>query len=116
VIVFTGDTGPNEALAELAKGADLLVAGTEEFKVRMQQMINDGRWQSMTPDERTGIQRQAAQAHMEPEAVGKMATRASVKTVVLTHLGRYPDYTPLAEEVKKHFSGQVLIAKDLMEF
>jgi ribonuclease BN (tRNA processing enzyme) len=26
------------------------------------------------------------------------------------------DYTPWAEEVKKHFSGQVLIAKDLMEF
>jgi ribonuclease BN (tRNA processing enzyme) len=116
VIVFTGDTGPSDALTELAKGADLLVAGTEQFKNRMHQMTNDGRWQVMTPDEQAGIRQQAAQAHMEPEAVGKMAARANVKTVVLTHLGRYPDYTPLAEEVKKHFSGQVLIANDLMEF
>ena len=74
-------------------------------------MINDGRWQAMTPHERAGIQQQAAQAHMEPEAVGKMAARANVKTVVLTHLrtGQYPRITRrLAEEVKKHFSGQVL--------
>jgi hypothetical protein len=41
-----------------------------------------------------------------------------IKTVVLTHLTAKPDddYTAWANEVKKHFSGQVLIAKDLMEF
>jgi len=58
---------------------------------------------------------------MTTEVVGKMATRANVKTVVLTHLCCSPrpgndDYTPRAEEVKKHFPGQVLIAEDLMEF
>jgi ribonuclease BN (tRNA processing enzyme) len=38
--------------------------------------------------------------------------------VVLTHLTAKPDddYRAWANEVKKHFSGQVLIAKDLMEF
>jgi ribonuclease BN (tRNA processing enzyme) len=38
---------------------------------------------------------------------------------VLSHLSARAgsdDYTPWAEEVKKYFSGQVLIAKDLMEF
>jgi ribonuclease BN (tRNA processing enzyme) len=48
-----------------------------------------------------------------------MAARANVKTLVLSHLTARvgtDDYTPWAEEVKKHFSGQVLIAKDLMEF
>jgi ribonuclease BN (tRNA processing enzyme) len=47
-----------------------------------------------------------------------MAAQARVKTVVLTHLTPKPDndYTSWANEVKKHFSGQVLIAKDLMEF
>jgi ribonuclease BN (tRNA processing enzyme) len=48
-----------------------------------------------------------------------MAARALVKTVVLSHLTQRvgsDDYTPWAEEVKKHFSGQVLVAKDLMEF
>ena len=73
----------------------------------------------MTPDEQAGIMRQANQGHMGLEAVGKMAARANVKTVVLSHMGARAgtdDYTPWAEEVKKHFSGQVLIAKDLMEF
>jgi len=47
-----------------------------------------------------------------------MATSADVKAVVLSHLThkRDGDYTPWAEEVKKHFHGQVLIAKDLAEF
>jgi ribonuclease BN (tRNA processing enzyme) len=40
--------------------------------------------------------------------------------VVLSHLGARADgsddYTPWAAEVRKHFSGQVLVAKDLMEF
>ena len=120
VIVFTGDTGPSDAVAELAKGADLLVTETSSFEDRKQTMINDGRWQAMTPAEQAGIMRQATQGHMGLEAVGKMAARANVKTLVLSHLsGRADgtnDYTPWAEEVKKHFSGQVLIAKDLMEF
>ena len=55
---------------------------------------------------------------MTLDEIGKMATRANVKTVVLSHLTQRVDgdYTPWAEEVKKHFSGQVLVAQDLMEF
>jgi ribonuclease BN (tRNA processing enzyme) len=47
-----------------------------------------------------------------------MAAQGRVKTVVLTHLTAKPDndYTAWANEVKKHFSGPVLIAEDLMEF
>jgi ribonuclease BN (tRNA processing enzyme) len=118
VIVFTGDTGPSDAVTELAKGADLLVSETSSCQDRMQEMINDGRWQAMTPAEQTGIMRQATQGHMTLDVIGKMATSANVKTVVLSHLTHKSDgdYTPWAEEVKKHFSGQVLIAKDLMEF
>jgi ribonuclease BN (tRNA processing enzyme) len=118
VIVFTGDTGPSDAVTELAKGADLLVTETSSFQDRMQMMIKSGQWQAMTPEEQAGIKRQATQGHMTTDVIGKMATRAKVKTVVLTHLTYSPDgdYTPRADEVKKNFSGQVLIAKDLMEF
>ena len=46
--------------------------------------------------------------------------RANVKTVVLSHLSARADgtddYTPWVAEVKKYFSGHVLVAKDLMEF
>jgi ribonuclease BN (tRNA processing enzyme) len=82
-------------------------------------MINDGRWQAMTPNEQAGITRQATQGHMTLDDIGKLAKRANVKTVVLTHLTQRAgtdDYTPWAEAVKKHFTGQVLVAKDLMEF
>jgi ribonuclease BN (tRNA processing enzyme) len=118
VIVFTGDTGPSDAVTELAKGADLLVSETSSCQGRMQEMIDDGRWQAMTAAEQAGITRQMTQGHMTLDEIGKMAASANVKTVVLSHLThkRNGDYTPWAEEVKKHFSGQVLIAKDLMEF
>ena len=47
-----------------------------------------------------------------------MASQGNVKTVVLTHLTYKPDndYAAVVNEVKKYFSGQVLVAKDLMEF
>ena len=118
VIVFTGDTGPSDAVTELAKSADLLVSETSSCQGRMQEMVDDGRWQAMTSSEQAAITRQMTQGHMTLDEIGKMAASADVKTVVLSHLThkRDGDYTPWAEEVKKHFSGQVLIAKDLMEF
>ena len=118
VIVFTGDTGPSDAITELAKGADLLVSETSSCQGRMQEMIDDGRWQAMTPAEQAGIMRQATQGHMTLDEIGKMAAGANVKTVVLSHLTHKSggDYTPWANEVTKHFSGRVLVAKDLMAF
>ena len=120
VVVFTGDTGASDAVTELAKGADLLVTETSSFQDRMQKMIDSGQWQAMTPDEQAGITQQATQGHMTLEIIGKMATSANVKTVVLSHLSARADgtdnYMPWIAEVKKHFSGQVLVAKDLMEF
>jgi ribonuclease BN (tRNA processing enzyme) len=118
VIVFTGDTGASDAVTELAKGADLLVSETSSCQGRMHEMLNDGRWQAMSAAEQAGIVRQMTQGHMTLEEIGKMAATANVKTVALSHLThkRDGDYTLWAEEVKKYFSGQVLIAKDLMEF
>jgi ribonuclease BN (tRNA processing enzyme) len=120
VIVFTGDTGPSDAVTELAKGADMLVTETVSFQDRMQRMIDAGQWQAMTSAEREGITRQATQGHMTLQDIGIMARRAKAKTVVLSHLSAgadgNDDYTPWAAEVKKYFSGEVLVAKDLMRF
>jgi len=120
-IVFTGDTGPSDAISVLAKGADFLVSEVtsplEEWK---QRQIEIGRWQAMTPDEQEAAVRHQIEEHTSPEQVGEMAARAGVKIVVLTHLPATADprdeYARFGELVKKRFSGQVLIAKDLMEF
>lgn len=119
VIIFSGDTGPCAAVTALAKDADILVTETSSCEDRKQAMIEDGRWQAMTPAEQIGIMQQATQGHMSLEAIGKTAAQANVKTVVLSHLTTRPglsDYSPWAEEVRKHFSGNVIIANDLMEF
>jgi ribonuclease BN (tRNA processing enzyme) len=118
VIVFTGDTGPSDAITQLARGADLLVSEANSVEERMQAYLKSGQWQAMTSDEQAGITRQMTQGHLSPEVIGKMAARAGVKTVVLTHLTYKPDddYTSWVNEVKKYFSGQVLVAKDLKEF
>jgi ribonuclease BN (tRNA processing enzyme) len=118
VIVFTGDTGQSDALAELAKDADLLFSETNTFEDRKQMMIENGQWQRMTQSEREGLERQGAFGHMTQRMLGEMATRANVKTVVLTHLTYSPsgNYERRAEEVRKYYSGPVILAKDLMEF
>ena len=120
VVVFSGDTGPSAALDELAKGADLLVTeviAADEWK---EQQIKSGRWQSMTPEQQARAFRRQVVEHITPDEIGKMATRANVKTVVLSHFLPATDpkdaYERLGEQVNKHFSGKVLVAKDLMEF
>ena len=45
-------------------------------KDRKQEMINDGRWQAMTPAEQAGIMRQMTQGHMTLDEIGKMAADA----------------------------------------
>jgi ribonuclease BN (tRNA processing enzyme) len=119
-IVFTGDTGPSDAISTLARGADLLVSEVNSVEEWKERQIAIGRWQAMTPAQREGTIRHQIEEHVSPEQVGQMAARAGVKTVILTHLPATADpkdeYARFGELVKKYFSGQVLIAKDLMEF
>jgi len=122
VVIFSGDTGPSEALTELAKGADLLVTeitylSAEEAKA---QQIRTGQWAQRTPEEQASYLRHNEEEHLRPEEVGKMAARAGVKTVVLTHLPASGDpndsYERFAADVNKNFTGRVVVARDLMEF
>jgi len=118
VIVFTGDTGPNDALTKLAHGADLLVSEANSIEERMNDLIKSGQWQVMTAEERERIKGQMTHGHLSTADVGEMAARSGVKTVVLTHLTykTNDDYSAWVAGVKKHFSGDVLVAQDLKEF
>ena len=119
VIVFTGDTGPSDAVTELAKGADLLVTETSSCEDRKQEMINDGRWQAMTPCRAGRHHATGDPGTYDPGRYwedGGTRQRQDRGAVAPDPQAWTDDYTPWAEEVKKHFSGQVLVAKDLMEF
>ena len=119
-IVFTGDTGPSEALTELAKNADMLVTEITSFDEIKDLALKNGQWGRMSPEQQASFVHHAIEEHLSATEVGKLASHAAVKTVVLTHIPATSDpkdeYKRYSDAVKKLFSGQVLIAKDLMEF
>lgn len=119
-VVFTGDTGPSEALAQLTKGADVLVTEVNVTEEVIDLQKRNGSWQAKSADEQEAWIRHMNEEHVTPEQVGRMASAAGVKTVVLTHftptVNRNDDYQRFVEATKKVYSGQVLLAKDLMQF
>jgi ribonuclease BN (tRNA processing enzyme) len=120
VIVFTGDTGPSDAVTQLAKGADVLVSEVLSAEEIKQRRIKSGVWQKMGKDEQVAFMKHLTEEHVTPEQVGKMATKAGVKMVVLTHLAfsgkDNDDYQRYVEQVGKEYKGKVVVANDLMRF
>ena len=120
VVFFTGDTGPSDAVVELAKGADLYVTETTSPEGVVEVFKKSGIWQAKTADEQAGFLRHMHEEHVTPEDIGKMAAKAGVKAVVMTHLGpsTNPDeeYQRYVDEAKKYYSGPITLAKDLMKF
>jgi ribonuclease BN (tRNA processing enzyme) len=118
--LFTGDTGWSDAVVDLAKGADVLVTEVTEVEDVIALMKRNGNWQDKTQSEQEGWIRHMHEEHVSPAEVGKMGAKAGVKTIVMTHFGPSlnpnDDYQRFAEEAKKHFSGDVKVAKDLMQF
>jgi ribonuclease BN (tRNA processing enzyme) len=119
-IVFSGDTGPSDALTALAKGADLLVTEVSMIDELKALRVKDGSWGRWTPEQQANWVRHMIDEHVSPEQVASLATRAGVKAVVLTHLPasgeRSDTYQRYADAVKKSFAGQVFVAQDLAEF
>ncbi|MGB3425266.1 MAG: MBL fold metallo-hydrolase [Castellaniella sp.] len=119
VIAITSDTSPNPETERLAQGADYLVAELNSVEARKQILIDSGQWARHTPEEKEKIMVQASHGHLSPKDVGELATRAKVKTVVLTHLTpkfNSDDYTAEALEVRKYYDGPVIVARDLDTF
>lgn len=118
-VVFSGDTGPSDALVELARGADVLVSeATNPVDEYTAAQIRLGTWQARTPEEQADLIRHHIEEHLLPDDLGKMAAAAGVKMVVMTHLQPSPndDYSRYVALVKKSFSGEVHVARDLAEF
>ena len=120
VVFFTGDTGPSDAVVGLAKSADLYVTETSAAEDVIELYKKSGAWQAKTPSEQEGFLRHMHEEHVTAEDIGKMAARAGVKAVVMSHLGATinpdDDYQRYIDEAKKYYSGPITIAKDLMKF
>lgn len=110
-IVISGDTAYAPELAAFAKDADVLVhevmylPGIEALLARL-------------PNAKR-LREHLMAAHTLPEDVGKIAAQARVKTLVLSHFVPGDDPSITDEQwsagVRKHFTGRVVVGKDLME-
>jgi ribonuclease BN (tRNA processing enzyme) len=110
-IVFSSDTAYNPKLAEFAKGADVLVHECMYLPAvdRLVAKTKNG----------ATLKKHLLESHTTTEDVGRVAAAAGVKVLVMSHF--VPGDDPLvtddnwAEDVKKNFSGRIVVAKDLME-
>jgi len=115
-IVISGDTGPCEALVEFARGADILVHEVINVELLAAAMRKSGQ---LTSEAIQDQMRHMEEDHASPETVGKLAARAGVGMVVLTHVipGDESDPTgAYTDGVSRHFKGRVVLASDLARF
>jgi ribonuclease BN (tRNA processing enzyme) len=114
-IVFTGDTGPSEAVTRLANGADVLVAEAQDL-IEASQFVQRVAERNHWPPQRAArMMAHMRQEHLDLPEVGKMAAAAQVKSVVLYH---YDPTDPAAyvAAIKKRFSGPVFASADRDEY
>jgi ribonuclease BN (tRNA processing enzyme) len=87
-LVYSGDTGPCDALVELASGADLLLVEAS-FRDR--------------PDNPPGL-------HLSGRQAAEVGARAGVGAVVLTHIPPWHDRDEVLAEALPHFTGSLSLA------
>lgn len=87
-LVYTGDTGPSDALGDWASGCDLLLA------------------ECSLPDH------MAMSIHLTPSSAGALAGRAQAKRLVLTHLYPPVEHVDIRTAVAGKYKGPVVIARD----
>jgi ribonuclease BN (tRNA processing enzyme) len=116
-IAYTGDTGPSEAVEQLAKGADLLVAEMIDLD-KMFTPAQSGRFAGNSTGQ--DMPRHLREHHITPDQVGEMAARAGVGSLVVTHLvalgATTADLLHYNAVIGQHYSGPVMIANDLDVF
>ena len=110
-IVISGDTAYAPSLVELAKGADVLVCEAMHLG-GLEALLKK------VPNAAT-LREHLIASHTVTEEVGKMAAEAGVKTLVLSHLVPSDDPS-ISEEMwtegaRKHFSGTIVVGRDLLE-
>ena len=93
VLAYSADTGPTEALVELARGADVLLA--------------EATW----PRDVEGL----PPLHLSAAQAADHAARAEAGRLVLTHIWPTNDRSAAAEQASARFAGEVTVAEEGMK-
>jgi ribonuclease BN (tRNA processing enzyme) len=117
VWVYSGDTGPSASLEKLAEGADVLITEVVDLHAIDQQLA---KVPSMDEALREKLVSGMALNHLSAQQIGKLASKARVGRVVLTHFVPSPEAMAnpigLVEEIHRYYEGPVTIANDLERF
>jgi len=121
IVAYSGDTRPCPSLAELARGADVLI-----HDCTFPEAFSEHR-------RKTGV---GTFAHTSPMELGRIAADAGVKLLVATHIGHVDSLSPVLKraagkhlpvelmgphqidamiaDLQLHYGGPVRVAHDLM--
>jgi ribonuclease BN (tRNA processing enzyme) len=110
-IVISGDCTENDAIVQLAEGADVLLHEVLHRPSYDALLVRQGR----SRDEREGLMSFLTSIHTTEAQVGLVARRAGVKHLVVTHY-LPPDFdaNDLHQSVTRDFAGEVQLASDLL--
>jgi ribonuclease BN (tRNA processing enzyme) len=111
-IVISGDTVRSDSLVQLARQADVLVHEALFDAAAIDRLI------AAVPNA-TDLRRSILSHHTTAEDAGRVAQAAGVRTLVLSHLVP-PEDPGITDEMwtsaaRRHFGGNIVIGKDLME-
>ena len=115
VIVISGDTTGEGSMAKYAKNADVLISELMNMEIMARAekallKVGKPRLAKLTKD----IQ----DYHIGPEELGKIAQKANVKTLMLTHLvpgisgNRLLNNFMFKWPVAEHYDGEIIVGKD----
>jgi ribonuclease BN (tRNA processing enzyme) len=117
-IAFSGDTAYSTNVVKLARGADVFVCEVMDHGVYVDTVARAKA--AAEAGNAENIWRHVAETHSTPADVGRMASEAKVKTVVLNHQlrGATPpggggfQISAFIDGVREKFAGEVIVGED----
>jgi len=116
VVVFTGDTGPSEAVVRLALGADVLVSEVEDLDAITRDVQPQNAADRGPAPSTAALIEHLRLEHLPVDSVGALASRAQVKAVLLYHYVPPEDPATYVAGVKRAYAGPVFAGQDLARY
>ena len=118
-ITYSGDTGPSDAFAALAAGADLLVSEIIDLEAIVGAIRE--RRKDMAPQVFDQMRRHLSSHHITATDLGKLVAKARPGRLVLTHFAIPPGPLSQSEagfrgDIAQSWKGSVDLARDLSSY
>jgi ribonuclease BN (tRNA processing enzyme) len=114
-IVYTGDTGVSDAVAQLCRGADVLVSEIMDPALALAQIRKTN--PDFPPAAAKALEGHFRLEHLAPADVGRLAAACGVRTLVATHNSLERDELAGARrQIGASYKGEIRFADDLQTF